>query len=79
MKNLLPIKLPLPKPIKEKNVIRLLLVLVIILAIVSGYFQALYKQERKRYLRLEDKYVRVRGQLGREKMQELIDRSHSSN
>ena len=66
----------LPPPTSVKNITRLLLVLVIILAIVAGYFQVIYKQERKRYLRLEDKYVRVRGQLGREKMQELIDSSY---
>ncbi len=66
----------LPPPTSIKNITRLLLVLVIILAIVAGYFQVIYKQERKRYLRLEDKYVRVRGQLGREKMQELIDSSY---
>ena len=66
----------LPKPISDKNVIRFLLVLVIILAITAGYFQVLYKQERKRYLRLEDKYVRVRDQLGREEMQRLIDLSY---
>ncbi len=67
---------PLPKPISEKHMIRFLFLLVIVLAIAAGYFQAIYKQERKRYLRLEDKYVRVRSQLGREKMQELIDKSY---
>ena len=67
---------PLPKPVSDKNVIRFLLALVIVLAVAAGYFQVLYKQERKRYLKLEDRYVRVRGQLGREKMQELIDKSY---
>ena len=66
----------LPKPTGDKNIIRLLLLVVVVLAITAGYFQAIYKQERKRYLRLEDKYVRVRNQLGREKMQELIDKSY---
>ena len=70
------LKAPLPKPISDKNVIRFLLVLVIVLAVTAGYFRVLYKQERKRYLKLEDRYVRVRGQLGREKMQELIDKSY---
>lgn len=62
--------------LSDKNLIRLLLTLVVILAIVAGYFQVKYEGEQLKYLRLEDKFVRVRGQLGREETQRLIDDSY---
>ena len=69
-------KLKHKKPFSDQAVLRFLLVLVLVLAILAGYYQVISKQERKRYLRLEDKYVRVRNQLGREKMQLLINQSY---
>lgn len=63
-------------PINQLWVTRILLMLVIILAVAAGYYQELWKQELKRYARLEDKYVRVRQVIGRESMQELIDESY---
>ncbi len=71
-------KLKHKKPFANQFVVRFLLVVLIILAILAGYYQVMLKQEHKRYLRLEDKYVRVRNQLGREKMQLLIDRSYDN-
>lgn len=60
----------------EKNIIRVLIFLVLVLAIAAGYFQVKYDAEQLKYLRLEDKFVRVRGQLGREETQRLIDESY---
>lgn len=64
------------KYLSEKNLIRSLLVLVVILALSAGYYQVKYEAEKLKYLRLEDKFVRVRGQLGREETQRLIDDSY---
>ena len=64
------------KYISEKNMVRLLLFWVVILALFAGYYQVKYEAEQKKYLRLEDKYVRVRQQLGIEETQRLIDLSH---
>lgn len=63
------------KPITEKWVIRLLITTIIALAFLAGYYQTSLEAEKKRYLRLEDMYVRVRGELGREETQRLIDLS----
>lgn len=62
--------------ITEKTIIRILILLVVILAIAAGYFQVKHEAEQLKYLRLEDKFVRVRGQLGREETQRLIDESY---
>lgn len=59
----------------EKTIIRILLILVFVFALLAGYYQAVLKTEQKKYLRLEDMYVRVRGELGREETQRLIDLS----
>lgn len=64
-----------PQPFSQVAVLRLFVVITVLLAFATGYFQALYKQEQKKYVRLEDMYVRVRGQLGREETQRLIDLS----
>jgi hypothetical protein len=65
----------LHKPWSSKWVIRVALAIIFALALTCGYYQVLYKAEQKKYLRLEDKYVRVRDTLGTEKTQELIDQS----
>lgn len=64
------------KYLSEKNVIRILLLVVILLALAAGYYQVKYEGENIKYLRLEDKYVRVRQQLGRDETQRLIDVSY---
>jgi hypothetical protein len=64
------------KYLSEKNLIRILLFLVVILALLTGFYQVQYEAEGKKYLRLEDKYVRVRQQLGVEETQRLIDLSY---
>ena len=66
---------PLFKPFSQKMLIRLLLMIIAALAITAGVFQELYRAEQKKYARLEDRYVRVRDQLGRDVVQEIIDRS----
>jgi DNA-binding LytR/AlgR family response regulator len=64
------------KYLSEKNVIRILISVVVLLALAAGYYQVKYEGENIKYLRLEDKYVRVRQQLGRDEMQRLIDVSY---
>jgi len=64
------------KYLSEKNLIRSLLVLIVLLALGAGYYHAKFEAEKLKYLRLEDKFVRVRGQLGREETQRLIDDSY---
>lgn len=61
------------QPIPSIWIIRGLLMLVVILAVLAGYYHASLVAERKKYLRLEDLYVRVRNELGRETTQQLID------
>ena len=56
-------------------VIRLLVVLSVALALLAGYYHASWENQLKKYQRLEDMFVRVRGQLGREETQRLIDLS----
>jgi hypothetical protein len=63
------------QPWSSKWVVRVGVILVVSLALSTGLYQALYKAEQRKYLRLEDKYVRVRDALGTEKTQELIDQS----
>ena len=67
------------KYLSEKNLTRILLFLVVALSMIAGYYQATYKEENKKYLRLEDRYVRVRQQLGVDETQRLIDLSHEEN
>ncbi len=64
------------KYLSEKNLIRILLLVIILLALAAGFYHAKYEGEKLKYLRLEDKFVRVRGQLGREETQRLIDDSY---
>ncbi len=66
------------KLIPEKQVIRFLLVLIFILSLAAGYYQVQWELEQKRYKRIEDLYVRVRSELGRDATQELIDRSYEN-
>ncbi|MBP7842733.1 hypothetical protein KA017_01880 [Candidatus Woesebacteria bacterium] len=61
------------KPIDDKWIIRILLMLTIVLAITAGYYNAALISEQKKYLKLEDMYVRVRTELGRDATQNLID------
>lgn len=61
------------KPIDDKWIIRILLMLTIVLAITAGYYNAALVSEQKKYLKLEDMYVRVRTELGRDATQNLID------
>lgn len=56
--------------------LRLVMVLVVFLALAAGYFSAALAAEKNKYLRLEDKFVRVRQALGREETQRLIDESY---
>ena len=59
-----------------KTLFRILMGCIIGLALASGLFAEELRQERKRYDRIEDKYVRVRDQLGRPETQRLLDQSY---
>lgn len=64
------------KPFTLKTMFLFSLVLIIILSLLGGYYHAQLLAEQKKYLRLEDRYVRVREQLGRQATQDLIDASY---
>ncbi len=64
------------KPISYKALTYILLTIIIILALIAGFYQSAYELEQKKYNKIEDMYVRVRGMLGREETQRLIDLSH---
>lgn len=61
------------KPMPDKWIFRVLIAIVIFLALMAGFFYTRLQEEQKRYARLEDLYVRVRNELGREETQRLID------
>ena len=61
----------------SKSIAQILLILTIVLALIAGLYQELYRLENKKYDKLEDMYVRVRDQLGRVETQRLIDQSYS--
>lgn len=63
----------------QKNLTRLLVFLSVALALMAGYYHASLESQVKKYQRLEDMYVRVRGQLGREETQRLIDLSRAQD
>ena len=63
-------------PVPQKHLNRFLILIIIVLAFLAGYYQSAYRLEIKKYLRLEDKYVRVRTMLGVEKTQELLNESY---
>lgn len=69
-------ELKLHPPLSKKNIIRFLVILIIILSLAAGYFHSLNKTWEKKYNRLENNYVRVRDELGREETQRLIDLSY---
>jgi len=66
------------RPFSYRTLTRALLILVVILSILAGFYQNSLLAERKKYLRLEDRYVRVRNELGIEETQKLIDQSHQN-
>lgn len=68
----------MPGQKKLKNFNRLLFIVVIALAFLAGYYQSALQIEKLKFARYEDMFVRVRGQLGREEMQRLIDQSYES-
>ena len=47
---------PLPKPFSEKIITQILLVLVVVLAMVAGYYHNLAEIQQRKYRRLELKY-----------------------
>ena len=64
------------KPYPTSLFLTIALCIIVVLALAAGYYQALYIAENRKYLRLEDMFVRARGQIGREAMQDLIDASY---
>ncbi len=68
-----PNKQLIPFGLSQKNTTRFLLALCIVLSLLAGYYHGSLETQQKKYQRLEDMYVRVRGELGREETQRLID------
>ena len=64
------------KPFSYITLSRALILIIFVLAILTGYYKAVIVSERKKYMRLEDRYVRVRSELGIDETQRLIDQSH---
>lgn len=62
-----------------KQLTRVLVVLIVVLAFAAGYYQTALSIEQQRYERYEDMFVRVRSQLGRDEMQRLIDQSYQES
>lgn len=60
----------------DQQLIRILVTIIIVLALAVSYYEVKYRGENLKYLRLEDKFVRVRTQLGRDETQRLIDESY---
>lgn len=63
-------------PLSDKTVFRILVFVVLILSITTGLYAEKLRQQQKLYDRVEDMFVRVRGELGREETQRLIDQSY---
>lgn len=64
-------------PIPAQLILRLVVLLCVLFALIAGLYYELYTYEKKRYTLIEDRYVRVREQLGRQEMQRLIDQSYT--
>lgn len=64
------------RPTSLSLVLLVALGVIVALSLAAGYYHAKYLAEKRRYLRLEDMFVRVRSQIGREAMQDLIDASY---
>lgn len=69
-------KLELNQPVSIKVVLVVLVGLVVVLALAAGYYEAALRAAEKKYLRLEDKYIRVQNQLGKDTLQDLIQKSY---
>ncbi len=64
-----------PNTPSSKWPLRICLCIIVVLAVSAGYYQDVGLSLQRKYGLLEDKYVRIRSVLGREKTQELIDQS----
>lgn len=64
------------KPISEAWMMRILLLIILLLAISSGYYHTKLTQLNKVHQRLDDKYVRVRSELGVEEVNRLLEASY---
>lgn len=67
------------QPLNQVKVTRLLVALLVVSSLIAGYYSALYTNEERKYDRVEDMFVRVRNELGREETQRLIDLSHQKD
>ncbi|MCB9812881.1 MAG: hypothetical protein H6772_00600 [Pseudomonadales bacterium] len=73
------LKIEKSKPISQKTLTRILVFIIFILSLIAGYYHNALILENQKYLRLEDRYVRVRGELGIDETQKLIDQSRQEN
>ncbi|PIR58607.1 MAG: hypothetical protein COU69_04770 [Candidatus Pacebacteria bacterium CG10_big_fil_rev_8_21_14_0_10_56_10] len=63
-------------PLPHSTLIAALAAVIVVLALLVGWYSSRLQLEQRRYLRLEDRYVRVRSELGRDETQRLIDESY---
>lgn len=62
--------------LSDKSLFRILITLVIVLSISTGMYAEKLRQQQLLYDRVEDMFVRVRSELGRNETQRLIDQSY---
>ena len=62
--------------IKQKTLNLIFFILVTILAVTAGLFQAEYQTEQRKYKYLEDKYVRLQMMIGASQSAKLIEDSY---
>lgn len=62
--------------ISDKTLFRILIALVIVLSLTTGLYAEELRQQKQLYGRVEDMFVRVRSELGRNETQRLIDQSY---
>lgn len=62
--------------LKQKHFNRLMFILLVFLALAVGYFQSALETEEKKYLRLEDRYVRLELMVGASESAQLIKDSY---
>ena len=65
-----------PPIISQRNLNRLLFVLLITLAIAAGFFKSAYDTEVRKYNKLEDQFVRLKMMIGEEETTNLIEASY---
>lgn len=62
--------------LNQKNLNRIFFIIIVILALLAGLYQANYQVEQRKYDRIEDQYVRLEMMLGASESAQLIEDSY---